>query len=875
LTKTRIFTSKKPHFLPFYKNPPHFDPKTPFAVGDLETLLDSSNFHQVIMAGIRWSHKKRTRIWKNESYEAGEKTLSQESDRILKELLNAAQREVVKLQKVDSGKKQKFFNLYFHNLSRFDGYLLLGALLRDPNSLKEKPKVIFRNNRIYQILYKNLRIRDSFLLLPLSLEQLAQEFLGKSKYKFDPSILEVKNFWKSYDSLTKYLSRDVNLLMEILQSFRTSVYKDYQMEILDQLAISSLSFKVFRSSFMKQENIEIERADSESPVFLRMAYLGGMVDLYQPFAKEGVHGYDINSSYPAVMHSQPMPVGKSRWVADPKKMDFDNFFGFLDATVQVDTNLYLPPLPLYSLEDQMLIAPTGVFRAIFFSEELRIALAHGTQIKEIHQALQFQPKVIFKDFIEKIFNKRKEEREKGQYGKALISKLLMNSISGRFALRSDLGFSHLLSEDDVGPLTAHLNIKNPLHIQGTPYFLVNLLNSTSLPQVCDLTNPSQQESLNLRQELELKTMEDHNFSAVQIAAAITAYGRISIFQLKNRLLQEGYTLYYSDTDSLWISPQLPEDHPLLGDELGMLKKEGSYEKGLFLAPKVYALKKGDEEKIVIAGLDTKARHLLSFKSFEEIYFHGKFEKLSFQKFFVPTISKMAIQSKLLNYQPTFHLKKRVKLSNSQGLWVDTKPIQKRGFSNLRKDREKVWSTGYPNIYVLRLERSSHLFPFILHLFKSCQEDSPLDANTFVLLPSAFTEKHFQDQQALSLSESFRLLDENQILRCLRQISQAAEYYEKWLSDGPPMIYFIFHSLDTNSQQTQLESMHFIYEAYETCFSQENYSTSHRKSLKSEPKALTLHKLKKGLEDFCKPIIQRALVSWHWLKRQLAHFPKKP
>jgi hypothetical protein len=46
-------------------------------------------------------------------------------------------------------------------------------------------------------------------------------------------------------------------------------------------------------------------------------------------------------------------------------------------------------------------------------------------------------------------------------------------------------------------------------------------------------------------------------------------------------------LYYSDTDSVVTSGTLPEE--LLGKGLGQLKLECTAEKGVFLAPKVYAL----------------------------------------------------------------------------------------------------------------------------------------------------------------------------------------------------------------------------------------------------------------------------------------------
>ena len=47
-------------------------------------------------------------------------------------------------------------------------------------------------------------------------------------------------------------------------------------------------------------------------------------------------------------------------------------------------------------------------------------------------------------------------------------------------------------------------------------------------------------------------------------------------------------LYYSDTDSLVLDCKLPED--LVGPNLGQFKLEYQASEGVFISPKVYALK---------------------------------------------------------------------------------------------------------------------------------------------------------------------------------------------------------------------------------------------------------------------------------------------
>ena len=74
-------------------------------------------------------------------------------------------------------------------------------------------------------------------------------------------------------------------------------------------------------------------------------------------------------------------------------------------------------------------------------------------------------------------------------------------------------------------------------------------------------------------------------------------------QFKNNILLPN--LYYSDTDSLYFDGPLPDSF-ISNIELGKLKLEGKYDEGVFLAPKVYALKNKEEELIKIKGLTKEA-----------------------------------------------------------------------------------------------------------------------------------------------------------------------------------------------------------------------------------------------------------------------------
>jgi hypothetical protein len=89
-------------------------------------------------------------------------------------------------------------------------------------------------------------------------------------------------------------------------------------------------------------------------------------------------------------------------------------------------------------------------------------------------------------------------------------------------------------------------------------------------------------------KLDLTTSFRNVKSKVAIAAAVTAYARIEMIELKMLLTKLGLNLYYTDTDSIFVDGKLPEY--LIGNELGQLKDElngGYIKQAYFLGIKKY------------------------------------------------------------------------------------------------------------------------------------------------------------------------------------------------------------------------------------------------------------------------------------------------
>lgn len=105
-------------------------------------------------------------------------------------------------------------------------------------------------------------------------------------------------------------------------------------------------------------------------------------------------------------------------------------------------------------------------------------------------------------------------------------------------------------------------------------------------------------------------------ASVPLAAAISSYARISIFEFK---IIPGNSWYYSDTDSIVLSNELDDD-VVSATELGKMKLEYKVLKAVFIAPKVYALLLENGDTVIkAAGFPAQA---LKFSTFEDLL-HGK------------------------------------------------------------------------------------------------------------------------------------------------------------------------------------------------------------------------------------------------------------
>lgn len=236
-----------------------------------------------------------------------------------------------------------------------------------------------------------------------------------------------------------------------------------------------------------------------------------------------------------------------------------------------------------------------------------------------------------------------------------VAKVLMNSMYGRFGMHVDNIAAQLVSTD------------KSREIMDT-YQVTDVICLGAMDLVCYVVKPS----LCFNSENKRFLRSKHQIPGqtnVPLAAAITAYSRMIINEHKLAAMEAGLKVYYSDTDSLVLNGQLPLDY-VDSARLGALKLEHSLKEGYFIAPKMYWLLTDKDEEVSkckgYPGRLTKDQAVSLYK--------GETFNLLTSKWSRDLGTGQVRIHREVPYVLRAVLNKRQKVFNSEGEWVDTRPL---------------------------------------------------------------------------------------------------------------------------------------------------------------------------------------------------------
>ncbi len=457
------------------------------------------------------------------------------------------------LQFID--KKYHKFVLYAHNFSSFDGILILESLVYMCEDHGFKIEPLIRDNKIISIKIRfgktsqnryryYIEFHDSLLILLTSLDKLAKTFL-----KDHPEIQKIKNGYlldcllyenhrKAYgdmrflSELQMYCERDYICLAYIINKFSMIIFDHYKINVHEYPTISSLALAIYLTHYLKKDDL-IPLISGEIYRDISKAYHGGHVDVYQLYSNEKVHSYDFVSMYPTQMFNQYMPVGKiTKFIGNPLLTGetletLKDKLAFIKCSIYVDKSIKRPVYQtLVNINGELRsVCATGTFlnQMVFVPELFEYEQITNGLTKIIPESIQmgylFESKIIFKDFIEHLFNmKNSVSKDNPLYQ---ISKLLLNSLYGRMGLRQELTEYKFMNKIDIEKFSFKENV--------------------SIQDIIEFTDSLKSLVITIKNSDQI-TLK----SSVSIAAAITAYARMSMAPLllneEIRIKDQEYTL---------------------------------------------------------------------------------------------------------------------------------------------------------------------------------------------------------------------------------------------------------------------------------------------------------------------------------------------
>jgi len=156
-------------------------------------------------------------------------------------------------------------------------------------------KLVARDKRTNLKLFE---LRDSYALLPYSLDYLSKTF--NVEYKKKKINFDMEEFNKDNIEHREYAKFDCLSLRDILNKF----FKMYGID-KKKLTISSIAFDYWKKYYSNNGDIYSYRSSYPD---LRKSYYGGRVEVFNHYLEHG-YCYDVNSMYPFVMKFRNYPIG--------------------------------------------------------------------------------------------------------------------------------------------------------------------------------------------------------------------------------------------------------------------------------------------------------------------------------------------------------------------------------------------------------------------------------------------------------------------------------------------------------------------------------------------------------------------------------------
>jgi len=433
---------------------------------------------------------------------------------------------------------------------------------------------------------KNVLFRDSFVLLPASIKELAESFELKIKK------LPVEDYQKLRRGkfLSQYLKNDVIILYQVLKKFYDFLGKKY----LDKPTLASIAIEKFKEMFPEnyKKIVEIPIWNDE---FIREGYYGVYNKAFKRVIKKDdvrILKIDVNSFYGYQMMANPFPYGDYLMTKNPEKFIEKGYLGMVRAKAYCSKRLKLGILPVKTEKGTEFPTKKWI-EGVWTTPEIQFAKENGYKIK-LKEGIFWENKdYLFKDYIEYLA----KIKENSTGAKKEIAKQLLVAFYGKFGQRREIEIIKRVKEPETGKmyLDKNLTLMHDFQYKRAPFF-----------------HP-------------------------EISAFTTAYARIFIWKFCQEIGWKNILAIMAD--SLIIFDNLSADFKKKWFDqkrIGKFKIIGELKKAILLAPGVYAIKLTNGEEIIRnQGGVKEFNKLLTFKDFENVIKKKKKKWLQYSNLLYP------------------------------------------------------------------------------------------------------------------------------------------------------------------------------------------------------------------------------------------------
>lgn len=459
--------------------------------------------------------------------------------------------------------------IWGHYAGLYDNKFILEEALKQ----NIEHKIHLLNNRIVISLYRNKRHHvtfcDSGLLMPHSLHKLTHSYDVKhKKLKYD-------DFDHKDDAkMQEYLMHDCLGLAEVLIKFRAELQKIARMPTIKfRRTLPANALMIYKKKFSNHDIYKYISPEIETSL-LRPSYAGGRTEVFKRRGKNLFY-YDVNSLYPAVMARNFYPVGSYKVTSNPQVIKDCLNKGLLGI---IETKVGAPyqEIPfLFMKTKQKLMFPYGRWSGCYTTPEIKYAESLGYKFTPKRAIFWTQRGKIFTKYVNHFYG----YKQNATGAKKEIAKLLLNSLYGKFGQRRKLRRVKYRHEIDDDCLIDYLCIDEARGIYSDDY----------------------------------EFWGNRNIQ-VQVSAFVTGYARIYMHRLIKEIGEPH--VYYMDTDSLITDRPFSSER--ISHALGDLKLEHHMNEGVFIAPKTYGWRSGDNIFIKIKGVPRELLKSVSLTDLENV-----------------------------------------------------------------------------------------------------------------------------------------------------------------------------------------------------------------------------------------------------------------